>query len=393
MHTRPCWVEINTRQLENNFRFLATLAGPDVDLLAIVKANAYGHSLRLCAPAAVRAGAGWLGVTSVEEGIEARRLCPDTRILVIGGLFPGQGKDVLQHKLTPIVWEPWQFDELEAAARSVEVRSVSIHLEIDTGMSRQGADLQRLASLLTRFHRDSPLRLEGVMTHLFAADEADEIVTDDQLNRLEDALSLLRSAGIHAGILNVGNTAALLAGQRHKISSLSSRYEMKTLMRPGLALYGVVPEYDPGFASVEPISLGEARHILRPVLEWKTQVVSVRSISPGAVVGYNGTFVATEPMRLALLATGYADGLDRRLGNHFNLLVRGQRAPLVGRVSMDQSVIDVTEIPDVTAGDEVVILGCQGTESLAAYDHAQAAGTIPWEIFTRIGARVPRIEV
>ena len=115
MHTRPCWVEINTRSLENNFRFLAALAGPEVELLAIVKANAYGHSLELCAPAAVRAGAHWLGVTSVEEGIEARRLCPEARILVIGGVFPGQGKDVLQHKLTPIVWDPWQFDELEVS--------------------------------------------------------------------------------------------------------------------------------------------------------------------------------------------------------------------------------------------------------------------------------------
>jgi len=393
MHTRPCWVEINTQQLERNLRFLTTLSGPDVDLLAIVKANAYGHSLQLCGPAAVRAGAQWLGVTSVEEGIAARRLCPDARILVISGPFPGQGRDVLQNKLTPIVWDSWQFDELEAAARAADVRSVSVHLEIDTGMSRQGADPQSLSSLLARFHRDSPLRLEGVMTHLFAADEADEMVTDDQLERLEQAMRMISSTGIHPGILNVGNTAALLAGQGHKISLLAARYAMKTLMRPGLALYGVVPEYDPGFSSAEPISLGEARHVLRPVLEWKSQVVSVRSISPGAVVGYNGTFVATEPMRLALIAVGYADGLDRQLGNHFNLLVRGQRAPLVGRISMDQSVIDVTEIPGVAAGDEVVILGCQGTESLTAYDHAKTAGTIPWEVFTRIGERVPRVAI
>ncbi|WP_348263445.1 alanine racemase [Telmatobacter sp. DSM 110680] len=393
MHTRPCWVEINTRSFENNFRFLADLAGPHVDLLAIVKANAYGHSLRLCAPAAVRAGAEWLGVTSVEEGIEARRLCADTRILVIGGAFPGQGKDVLHHKLTPIVWDAWQFDELEDAARAADMRSVSIHLEIDTGMSRQGADLQSLPSLLARFHRDSPLRLEGVMTHLFAADEADEAVTDNQLELLEDALSLINTTGVHPGVLNVGNTAALLAGQAPKISALASRFGMKTLIRPGLALYGLVPEYDPGFLSSEPISLGRSRRELRPVLSWKSRVVSVRSIAPGAVVGYNGTFVATEPMRLALVAAGYADGLDRQLGNRFELLVRGQRAPLVGRISMDQSVIDVTDISDVAAGDEVVILGSQISESITAFDHAKATDTIPWEIFTRIGERVPRIAI
>ena len=139
--------------------------------------------------------------------------------------------------------------------------------------------------------------------------------------------------------------------------------------------------------------MAEARQSLAPVLAWKTRVVSVRHISPGTEIGYNGTFVATEPMRIALIAAGYADGLDRRLGNRFSLLVRGQRAPLVGRISMDQSVLDVTEIAGVEAGDEVVILGMQGQETITAFDHADAAGTIPWEVFTRIGPRVPRIAV
>ena len=162
-------------------------------------------------------------------------------------------------------------------------------------------------------------------------------------------------------------------------------------MRPGLALYGLAPEYAPPFtAGQEPKALENALARLRPVLTWKTQVVSVRSVPAGAVVGYNGTFVATEPMRLALLAVGYADGLDRKLGNRFSLLVRGQRAPLVGRISMDQAVLDVTEIPDVTAGDEVVILGEQGGETITAFDHARVAGTIPWEVFTRIAHRVER---
>jgi alanine racemase len=128
-------------------------------------------------------------------------------------------------------------------------------------------------------------------------------------------------------------------------------------------------------------------------LQWKTRIVGVRSIPAGAVVGYNGTFLATEPMRLALVAAGYADGLDRRLGNRFSLLVRGVRAPLVGRISMDQAVLDVTEIDGVTAGDEVVILGVQGRESITAFDHAQASGTVPWEVFTRIGPRVRRVAV
>jgi alanine racemase len=171
---------------------------------------------------------------------------------------------------------------------------------------------------------------------------------------------------------------------------------MKSMLRPGLALYGLVPEFDPAFEpsqSQEPESLAAARARLQPVLSWKTRVAGVRSVPAGAVVGYNGTFVATEPMRLALLAAGYADGLDRRLGNRFSLLVRGQWAPLVGRVSMDQAVVDVTEIPGVEPGDEVVILGTQGSETITAFDHAEATGTIPWEVFTRIGPRVRRIAV
>jgi alanine racemase len=393
MHTRPCWVEISTRAIEDNYRFLANLAGSQVELLAIVKADAYGHALKLCAPAVVSAGARWLGVTSVEEGIEARRLCPDARILVIGGTFPGQGRETVRHNLTPVVWDSWQFDEIEAAVRFADLRSFSVHLEIDTGMSRQGVDPESLAQLLARFHRESPLRLEAVMTHLFAADEADERVTDDQLERMEAALSDIHSAGIHAGILNVGNSAALLAGQAHKIADLASRYEMKALMRPGLALYGLVPGFDPAYDAAEPITLAQARRELRPVLSWKSQIVSVRSVGAGTVVGYNGTFVATEPMRLALVATGYADGLDRKLGNRFSLLVRGQRAPIVGRISMDQCVIDVTDIPGVVAGEEVVILGRQGDESITAFDHSKATGTIPWEIFTRIGARVSHLAI
>lgn len=399
MPLRPCWVEIRTRSLEDNFRFLAKVAAPHAELLAIVKADAYGHSLKLCAPAAVRAGAQWLGVTSVEEGIAARALCPDACILVISGVFPGQGADVLRHKLTPVAWEPWHFDELENAAKTAhaDAGSLPVHLEIDTGMNRQGIDSEGLAPLLERFHSRSPLKLDGVMTHLFAADEADGRVTKEQLARLSAALEPTRSAGLQPEWLNVGNSAALLSGQPAAIGAIAAQFGMKAMLRPGLALYGLVPHFDPafdvGFGASEPWTLAEAHRQLKLVLSWKTEVVAVHSIPAGAVVGYNGTFVATEPMRLALLAVGYGDGLDRRLGNRFSLLVRGQRASLVGRISMDQAVLDVTEIPGVETGDEVVILGSQGSEVITAFDHAEAAGTIPWDIFTRIGSRVARIAV
>ena len=402
MPTRPCWVEIRARTLEENYRFLKSLAAGQAELLAIVKTDAYGHSLELCAPAAMRAGARWLGVTSVEEGVAARAVCPEARILVIGGIFAGQGAAVVRHGLTAVAWTRPQLDELERAARAAQVEpgGLPVHLEIDTGMSRQGVSPDGLDRVLERLGAGSRLRLEGVMTHLFAADEADGAVTGEQLARLDEALGRIEETGLYPDWLNVGNSAALLAGQAPIIAALAARHGMRALLRPGLALYGLIPRFDPQFGSLEspePPSIAAARAQLQPVLQWKTRVVSVRPVPAGAVVGYNGTFVATEPMRLALLAVGYADGLDRRLGNRFSLLVRGARAPLVGRISMDQAVLDVTEIPGVAPGDEVVILGTQkgseGAETITAFDHAQAAGTIPWEIFTRIAARVPRIAV
>jgi alanine racemase len=391
MPTRPCWVEIRTRSLEENYRLLLSLAAGEAELLAIVKANAYGHGLELCAPAVVRGGAQWLGVTSVEEGVAARAACPEARILVIGGVFSGQGRALTEHGLTAVAWELNQLDELESAARAcgIQPAGLPVHLEIDTGMSRQGASLQSLGAILARLGPGSPVKLEGVMTHLFAADELDGAVTDAQLDRLDAALGRITDAGLVPDWLNVGNSAALLSGEAARIAALAARHGMKAMLRPGLGLYGLAPKFEPE----EPAGLSEARAALQPVLSWKTEVVSVRTIPAGAVVGYNGTFVATEPMRLALLAVGYADGLDRKLSNNFSLLVRGERAPVVGRISMDQTVLDVTEISGVEAGDEVVIIGAQGAETITAFDHAEAAGTIPWEVFTRIASRVRRVEV
>ncbi|ERR1039458_3372565 len=400
MPTRPCWVEIDTHALEENYRLLKRLAVPGAELMAVVKADAYGHSLALCAPAAVRAGAQWLGVTSVEEGVAARELCPAARIVVMGGTFPGEGSAVVEHRLTPAVWDSRQLDELEGAARGAGLApaTLPVHLEIDTGMSRQGVNPDSLAPILARFSSESPLRVEAVMTHLYASDEANGAASRAQLERLNLALEQVSlhfaEADASPQWLSVGASAALLGLEAAEIASIAQRWALKTLLRPGLLLYGLAPHFYPAFeADKIPASLSAARQNLKSVLTWKTRVISVRAVPPGSHVGYNGTFVATEPMQLALLAVGYADGLDRRLGNRFSVLVRAERAPIVGRISMDQTVIDVTEISGVEAGDEVVLLGSQGAEAVSAFDHADATDTIPWEVFTRIGARVPRIAV
>jgi alanine racemase len=413
MNRRPCWVEISTGALEHNYQILAEACGGNagpalsfakddtvvdkgmvVELLAIVKADAYGHGLALCAPAAMRAGARWLGVTSVEEGLAARAGCPDAEILVIGGVFPGQGAEVVWAGLSTVVWEPWQLEELEGAVWKAgrQPGAVAVHLELDTGMSRQGVGFGELEPVLARFTvgSGSPLRLGGLMTHLYAADENDGQATREQMALLGRMVDRISGLGLQPEWLHVGNSAAVLAGGALlALRELCGRFGLRPMARPGLALYGLGPEFVPD----EPESVAELRGRLRRVLEWKTRVVSVRTVAAGQAVGYNGTFVATEPMRLALLAVGYADGLRRALSNRGSVLVRGQRAPIVGRISMDQTVVDVTEIAGVAAGDEVVLLGRQGAEPITVEDHAGWAGTIPWEIFTSITSRVERIKV
>ena len=393
MQTRPCWIEIRTRALEDNFLFLKSLAPADAELLVILKSDAYGHSLDICAPALAMAGMKWIAVTSLEEGIAARALCPGVRVMVIGGVVPGQGAELVKHDLTAVVWEPAQLADIEAAARAADVHpaSLPIHVEIDTGMSRQGVNVESLPAVLAHFAPDSPLKLEGVMTHLYAADESNCVATHAQLARLQQALAQVEAAGLYPDWLNVGNSAALLSNTNQEIVALAARHGMKAMIRPGLALYGLAPRFEP--VEEQPADVTASGAHLQPVLTWKTRVISLRDIEPGDVVGYNGTFVATEPMRLALLTVGYADGLFRNLGNRFSLLVRGQRAPIVGRVSMDHTVIDVTEISGVVAGDEVVVIGSQGGETISAYDHADSAGTIPWEVLTRISSRIERIAV
>jgi alanine racemase len=394
MCTRPTWVEISRSRLLDNYRYLRQLAGESADLLAVVKANAYGHGLAQCAPILADAGASWLGITSVEEGIEARALCPPSaRMLVLSGPWHGEADALLNHNLTPVVWEPFHLDELEATAAKRGPQSVAVHLEIDTGMARQGVPApyeheiaHELKNLLARFHPGSPLRLEGVMTHFSAADELDSDSFQRQLQRLSLALDYVAAEGLSIQWLHAGASATLLGGRDlPPMLELAKKHGARLMLRPGLALYGYAPRFAPQGTPAD-----ETAGILKPVLAWKTRVISTRQIRQGETVSYNETFRAERPTKLALLDAGYADGLNRRLSNRFALLVKGELASIAGRVCMDQCMLDVTDIPGVESGDEVVILGEQGREKIDAYTHADATGTIPWEVLTDIGHRVHR---
>jgi alanine racemase len=403
MQMRPVWAEISIERLLRNYHLLREQAG-DAGLIAIVKANAYGHGNTVCAAALHGAGARWLGVTSVDEGSAVRGVCGDARILIMSGIWDVQDASTAIAKgLTPVVWEPAHIGWLETAAglALTPKQSVAVHLEIDTGMARQGAWATDLSAVLDRLKDAKHLSLEGVMTHFHSPEFLDGDATAVQTKRFDEALETIRSKGFRPSVIHAGNSAtALASSSAASVVRLAEKYGAAAMLRPGLSLYGYAPRFSgPGAA--------DALQDLQPVLSWKTRVISLRTIEAGESAGYCATFRASRKSRLALLPVGYADGLNRLLSNHGEVLVRGQRAPIAGRISMDLTIIDVTDVDGVELGEEVVLIGeqqgTQGSElraqgagsrnQITAYDLADLTGTIPYEVLCGISARVPRMIV
>ena len=412
MHTRPVWVEISRQKLIANYLELCAIARrhlssaiesrPEEEptILAVVKANAYGHGMSECARLLPGAGAQWLGVTSAEEAIRARAACPPANILVMSGIWDGEADAVIEHRLTPIVWESFHLDLLEAEARrqGLPPQSVAVHLELDTGMSRQGVQPSGTAfkEILMRFHAGSALRLDGLATHFSAPEVLDSEETNRQRSQFEAALAAVAAAGLRPKWIHAGNSAIIVRGEQlAPLLDAANRVGAQLILRPGLSLYGYAPRLSDAWTETGETAVPDDLELpkLSPVLEWKTRVASLRSINTGESAGYNSTFRAYRPTRLALLPMGYADGLSRLLSNRGSALVRGQRAPIAGRVSMDQTILDVTDIPGVEIGDEAVIIGQQGGDSITAFELADLAGTIPYEVLCDISARVPRVLV
>jgi alanine racemase len=375
--TRPIWAEISRGKLVHNYRLLRERAGSEAELLAVVKANAYGHGLAECARVLAAEGARWFGVTCVEEAVALRGVCPETRILALSGLWSGEAEAVLEHRLTPVVWTATHLDLLEEAARrrGLGAQAVPVHLEIDTGMSRQGAQLGELERILKRFPPAGQLRLEAAMTHFHSP--LDPAAAAEQIRSFAQAVEQIAEAGLRPEFLSAGSSADCLTSGTAAVTDLARRYGARRMMRVGLGLYGYAPD-------------GAASAGLEPVLAWKARISSLREIAPGMSAGYGATYTARQRTRLALLPAGYADGLSRLLSNRGWALVRGRRAPIAGRISMDQTMVDVTEIPGVAVGDEAVLIGEQGGERITADNIAELTGTIPYEVLCAIAARVPR---
>ena len=371
------WLEISGARLVENLRAVQQAAGAGVETLAVIKANGYGHGAAGVAHALVAGGARWLGVSDVEEGVQLRRSLGEgsTRLLVMCGMELGDAAQMVVHGLTSVVWTPEHVAAMERAARASGQR-VKVHLEIDTGMARQGAAPgAELARVLERLAGSRWVACEGVMSHLASSEVVASAVTQAQRDRFADALVQVAAAGLRPELLHLGNSSAVDEGSIMEwLRETARRMDAKPMVRTGLALYGCCLNLEPAKGAT-----GKLRARLRPALIWKTRVIGLREIPADATVGYGATFTATAPMKLALLPVGYADGFRREassgMGNGW-VRIEGHRAPVVGRVSMNLTTVDVTTIPDVTTGSEVVLLG----DGVTAEDHARWCGTIAYEI-------------
>lgn len=375
MHTRPNWAEVSLSALQHNFRCVSELTSPDVTICSVVKCDAYGHGVVRCSQALEQAGAEWLGVTSTEEAVAIRENGVRARVLIMTGFWRGEEEAVLRYSLTPAIATLEHVESLERAAEALRLpdHSVAVHLKVDTGMSRLGLAIADLQGFLERLKQSRYVVLEGVFSHLASAEVLDAPDAKQQIVRFNEVIRTIEAAGIKLRYRHLANTAATLA--RPEI--------WNNMTRPGIALYGYELPFS-GDGSIKPLGL-------KPVLSWKTRIIATREIAAGTSVGYNGRWTASRPTRLGVLPVGYGDGFTRHLSSAGRVIVREQYAPIVGKVSMDLTTIDLTDIPGAGIGDEVVLIGHQGSNFIPATEHAGFANTVVYEILCGLSPRVPRI--
>ncbi len=357
---RPTWVEVDLEAIRHNARILKP---ENAELMAVVKANGYGHGAVEVARAAIEAGATWMGVALVEEGLELRGAGVETPILVLSEFPSGSEAVALAHRLTPTLYSGEGLERLSAAARG----SVPVHVKIDTGMHRVGVWPPEEVPAFARRVQEAGLEVEGLFTH-FARSEEDEVTTKEQLGRFLGSAEAIRAEGVTPRLLHAANSGATIL---HPDSHLD-------LVRPGIALYGIEPA--PGIGS----SLG-----LRPALAWRSQVSAVKRLAAGEAISYGHRYRLERDAWVATVPVGYADGYPRQLTNVGEVLIGGRRCRVAGTVTMDQVVVDCGD-EEVRIGDEVVLIGSQGSESIGADALGRLFETIGYEIVSRIGDRVPR---
>jgi alanine racemase len=375
--TRPTWAQVSLENLRYNFGVVQRHIGAGVTVCAVVKADAYGHGATECARALEEEGARWLGVTSLDEAIPLREAGIRTRILLMTGFWRGEEEEIIRLQLTPTVWEPGQVELLEKAAAGLGLPRVAVHLKVDTGMGRLGVDPEDLYQVCSALKASPHLLLEGLSTHLASSEILDAPSVNEQLQKFEQVRTLLRNEGFDPPLVHVANTGAVI----------SRRESWNTLVRPGIALYGYHLPFE---RAGREVSGSKLRLGVKPILTWKTRILSLRDVRPNQALGYGGTYVTKAAARVAVLPVGYADGLNRALSSRGRVIVREHYAPIVGRISMDLTLADVTGLPGVSVGDEVTLLGALDGLSVDAREHAELANTNVYEILCAISKRVPR---
>ncbi|MEP7287172.1 MAG: alanine racemase [Chloroflexota bacterium] len=366
--SRPTWIEVDKSAIAQNVRELKRIIGPDVALMAVVKANAFGHGAVAVSSTALLNGAEYLGVASVNEAAELRDAAIDAPILVLGYTPPWAAPQVVRYNLTIDLYDIEIARSFDRAASQMNT-TIKAHVKVDTGMARLGLLPEQVTPFFRSLKNLKNLEIEGIFTHFAAADN-DVEYTLDQLRLFRDAITPLKAAGYTFKYTHAANTAGVM-------NFPNSWFNM---VRVGIGLYGLNPAED------NPL-LGE----FRPAMSWKTTIAQVKTLPTGTFVGYGKTYQTHAVERIAVIPVGYADGFRRGPQTWGSVLVNGQRAPIVGRVSMDQTMIDVTQIADVSIGDEVVLIGSQGAERITAEDVARQLGTSNYEVVSTILARVPRV--
>lgn len=365
----PCWIEVDLDAIGGNVEAVRGLVGRDCAVMAVVKAEAYGHGAVAVSRAALEAGAKWLAVARVREGVQLRRAGIGAPILVMGPAGPSEVEAAVEHDLRPTIVSEAQAREFSRAA-SAAGGEVAVHVKLGTGLNRYGVPPEEAARLAAAVGGLPGMRLEGVYSHFATADEADLSFARRQLAAFAEAVEALRAGGVRFEVVHMAASAATEALPESRFDAV----------RLGISLYGVYP----------------APHLrdrvsLRPALSMHSRLSRVFELRPGDSVGYGRSFVADRALVAGLVPVGYADGLPRSHSNRGAVLVKGRRAPIIGRVSMDQCVVDVSGCGTVSEGEPVVVVGAQGGVSLDIEDFAFLSGTISYEALTSLGHRVPRV--
>lgn len=361
---RPTWAEINLENLTHNFNLVKGLVGDGVGVLSVVKADGYGHGAVEVSRTLVEAGTDMLGVATVEEAVELRDYGIELPIMLLGGIRPEEAAVAVEHSLTPCLFFLDVAKALDSEAKKAGKRS-PYHLKIDTGMTRLGVRPEETLSFAEQLSSLKNIEMEGVLTHLASAFTGSREYTLSQLRCFSDMLGIIRGRGFSPRYIHSANSASI---QRFPESHMN-------LVRPGIMLYG---------------SGSEGDNMLKPVMKLKTKIIQIRRVPENTPVSYGGTFVTSRLSLIATLPVGYADGYMRRLSNRARVSVRGETVPVIGAVCMDLTMIDVTDVPGVRVGDEVVLFG---DELVSVDDVAIWAETISYELLAITGKRVPRLYV